>query len=485
MAITSNVAVTKWYQENTSVWTLDYPPFFAWFEYGLSQVANVFDPSITVLSKQPMNSFNTVIFQRFSVVCTDVLYVIGAVGISSAIKDDSALKNLRREVLILLLCLNPCLLLVDNIHFQYNGFLFGVFLLSIREMYLGNVLLSSAYFTALLNLKQLFLYIAPAYGVYIFNKYLVIDGHSPYRFSKRIAWSRCCRLFMVVVFIFSLSLAPFLYANQLGTLVSRLFPFKRGLTHAYWAPNFWAMYSFADLSLHFVCNKLNFTMCYATTATAGYTTGIVQDFAHLVLPRVTPLVTFVIVLLGLSPLAVSFMRPVTPDAFVKMLVACAFSSFLFGWHVHEKAVIMIIVPLTILALNDRSYAKIFLLIFSAGLAGLFPLFARPFESVLKYGVFVVYFGIAYMLLHKMHGCGGKISLLTVPELFYVLGIVCIEFYCRFAHTLLFTTRLPFMPLLITSVYCAIGVVYSWILFCWHFLLHESVHDISVRTIKPT
>lgn len=61
--------------------------------------------------------------------------------------------------------------MIDHIHFQYNGFLLGILLLSISFIINSNDILGSIFFCVLLCFKHIYSYIIPIYIVYLLKDY--------------------------------------------------------------------------------------------------------------------------------------------------------------------------------------------------------------------------------------------------------------------------------------------------------------------------
>ncbi|XP_044258032.1 probable dolichyl pyrophosphate Glc1Man9GlcNAc2 alpha-1,3-glucosyltransferase [Tribolium madens] len=465
MAITYSLPLKQWYCENTSEWTLDYPPLFAYFEYLLSLIASLFDKNMLIVQNLNYASDETILFQRLSVILTDLVFSYGTHKCCSSIQ-----KSWKTDVVLPILLITNCgLIMVDHIHFQYNGILYGILLLSISYAIQGRYLLSGFWYTVLLNMKHIYIYLAPAYFVFFLKNYCLNQKLSKFQIKHFIM------LGSTVLAVFFATFLPFY--DQLGQVFTRMFPFKRGLCHAYWAPNFWALYNTIDKAAFLLMSKMGFLA--KKSSVASMTGGLVQEFSHEVLPNVTPLVTMILTGAMMLPALIKLWTlNKHPSNFLRCIVLCALSSFLFGWHVHEKAILMAIIPLSILSIMDLSDAKTFILLGIVGHYSLFPLLFPSSLLVIKVLLLLLYSIYTFHSLSKVYPFAiynYSFPLLNCFESIYILGLSVIFVYENFLHQFLgLGTKLPYLPLLLTSLYCSVGIIYSWIGFYINFFTRTNV-----------
>ncbi|CED85243.1 Glucosyltransferase-Alg8p [Phaffia rhodozyma] len=411
LAITHQLPLLQWYYDNTSEWSerlqsiyvklvsltlvcypllafRDYPPFFAHFEHFLSNLAYVVDPAMVQLANLGYASPLTIIFQRLSVIVTESM-VLGTslLAYVRTSKDPET-----QLVLCASLLMHPAFLIVDHIHFQYNGFMFGILIWSMWFIKEGNHLAGAALFAVLLNFKHIYIYLAPPYFVYLLRSYCFSSNRA---FLPR----NLIKLGSIVVFVFFVSLGPFL--RDLPQLGKRLFPFTRGLNHAYWAGNVWALVTFFDRTLlkfgHLVGLKLQVDLKGVSSSTRGF----VGDTVFAVLPDVKPIHCFVITVALQFLFSLKLWRSPTYKTFVWALTLSGFTSFLFGWHVHEKAVLLFLTPLTFLATENYAFFRVFVIASASGIVSLFPLLFTPSETPIKLIYSALWFLITFAAVSRV------------------------------------------------------------------------------------
>ncbi|MEW5320187.1 MAG: hypothetical protein WDW38_011280 [Sanguina aurantia] len=462
LAITHSLPLSEWYINDTSEWTLDYPPLFAWFEWLLSQAAAYVEPGMLNVSSVGFDSPSTILFQRCTVIVSDVVLLGAAYAVTRPSQGHTRRSGL---VTFFLVAANAGLLMVDHCHFQFNGMLLGVLLWATHAAQRGSATLACLLFAALINAKHLFAYAGPVFLVYLMRSYCCcgvsssstpsraalasstpdpacedslappphrkglpgmshgssVDGKSAAAAawewrqggggssgaggtrSGGFLWGRCIRRFLwlgaVGASVTALAFGPFLALGQGPQLLRRLFPFGRGLVHAYWAANIWALYCGLDKLAAAVLPLMGVGVEKVAGNLAG---GLVGVARFSVLPQVEPGATMLLVLLALAPCLVFLWRHPHPRHLPSAVAYAYLSGFVFGFHVHEKAALMALLPLAASATGSRAAAADFLVLSSAAHYALFPLLYRPEEYHIKLLMALLYFaachaGLAWVL----------------------------------------------------------------------------------------
>lgn len=467
LAVTHSLPLSQWYQEQTSEWTLDYPPFFAWFEKMLAFIASYSDPEMLVISNLNYASLATIRFQRASVILTEFVLIASALMF---IKNGNASEgwDTKKFAIFALTLSNAGLIIVDHIHFQYNGFLLGILILSLYFIVTGRDLLGGITYAILINFKHIYAYAAPLYFVYLLRHYCF--EKLPDSTSRKFSLKKFAILGISVITVFLISFGPFLWHGQLLIVLARLFPVKRGLTHAYWAPNFWAIYNAVD--------RLLLALLGRRQESAGsLTRGTVGEIEHGVLFQITPAVTLTLSVIAMAPVLLSVWRRPHKETFASALCYVMMTSFIFGWHVHEKAILMVTVPLCLIATRSPAHIETFLFMNLIANYSLIPLLFRPEEALLRVCLVLAHSAFSFMLLGEpLPVIWDYFSWKQGFYCIYVLGLVVIQ-VVMFIQPLA-ALKMEFLPLLLTSVYCGVGII-----ICMQKLFQIYYIDVQNTSIK--
>ncbi|OWZ24650.1 Dolichyl pyrophosphate Man9GlcNAc2 alpha-1,3-glucosyltransferase [Phytophthora megakarya] len=320
MEITINLPVSDWYFNTTSndllYWGLDYPPLTAYVSYLFGRAANVVEPAMVELSSsRGYESATSKVFMRTSVLLCDILLFIPAIYYIARVIYGCE-QWTRRTAFLLLVLFQPAILLIDHGHFQYNNVCLGFTALGVALILQGHEFLGSISYCLALNFKQMALYYAPGFGIFLLARCLY----------RKMCLLHLTKLAIAVVATFTLMWFPFCTNPSAGEtclstmtqVVHRIFPFGRGLFEDKVA-NFWCIADFALKIRRHITPTLQMRLCTVMTF-IGFTPSIID-------------------LIRRKP---SNLR------FVLSLAICSLSFFLFSFQVHEKTILLPLLPISLL-----------------------------------------------------------------------------------------------------------------------------------------
>ncbi|KAJ5357470.1 hypothetical protein N7541_004628 [Penicillium brevicompactum] len=353
MEITTHLPMAQWYTYDLQYWGLDYPPLTAYHSWLLGKIGSAFDPDWFALdASRGFEDPNLKVYMRATVVVSEYFVFIPAVV--TFLRRYTRMQGVHAwsaSIALAAILLQPGNILIDHGHFQYNTVMLGLVVASLDAILAGRMLWACIFFVGALGFKQMALYYAPVMFAYLLGVCTF----------PRINIPRLINIALITLASFALLLAPLmvgasranareilasspappllqtlpvqldkksiLYALlfQLTQIVHRVFPFARGLFEDKVANAWCAIHTFYKLT--------RFDATLLQRASLGATLASI-----------------------IVPCAIIFRHP-RASLLLPALSAVSWGFFLFSFQVHEKSVLLPLLPMTLLLAGDGGLSK--------------------------------------------------------------------------------------------------------------------------------
>jgi len=229
------------------------------------------------------------------------------------------------------LLFQPALLLIDFGHFQYNSVMLGLTLHALNLFALGHDLLGAVCFVLSLCFKQMALYYAPGIGTYLLVKCIYLGKSQGIRLFVSLAVVTIST-FLIIFLPF---LPPFAPVSDMMQPIARIFPFARGLFEDK-VSNFWCATNVL-IKWKYWASREALVKLSALLTVVGFAPGVVIMFntgKKLQVARQSAQE-------GDNQPPFLALLPYT-------LLTSSLSFFLFSFQVHEKTILLPLLPITLL-----------------------------------------------------------------------------------------------------------------------------------------
>ncbi|CAI6331560.1 unnamed protein product [Periconia digitata] len=169
MEITKHLPVSQWYFYDLDWWGLDYPPLTAYHSWLLGTIGSAINPQwFALYQSRAIDDPSLKIYMRATVFFSEYLIYVPAIIVCLRRYSRAEKVNVwEASIALVAVLMQPANMLIDHGHFQYNTVMLGFAVASISSMLAGRPLWSCVFFVGALGFKQMALFYAPAVFAYL------------------------------------------------------------------------------------------------------------------------------------------------------------------------------------------------------------------------------------------------------------------------------------------------------------------------------